>query len=280
MPVVLIVDGSNLLFQMFFGMPARIIGKAGTPIHGVFGFVGALLKLIRITNATHVVVLFDGEHENERREVYTEYKSNRRDYVDVPDNENPFSQLLDIERALDYLHICHYETELGEADDIIAAYTAALRGKCKTFISSQDGDVLQLLTDEVTIVRYAGKSTTLFTPELLRQRFGIEPQQYADYKTLVGDHADNIPGVPMIGPKTAASLLREFSTLEGVIENADKIKRLAVSDFITDHSELLRNWYSIIKLGDDYPLPFTFEELKCDVGNITTREVLGGIDAL
>lgn len=280
MPVVLIVDGSNLLFQMFFGMSARIIGKSGEPIQGLLGFIGALLKLIRMTDATHVIVLFDGEHENERREVYTEYKSNRRDFVDVPDSENPFSQLADIKRALDHMHIRHYETEQGEADDIVAAYTSALRGSCKMFISSQDSDMFQLLTDDVSVVRYAGKSTTVYTPELLRQRLGIEPQQYADYKTLVGDHADNIPGVPMIGPKTAASLLREFSTLEGVIENAGSVKRLAISDFIIDHSELLRDWYSIIKLDDGYPLPFTFDELKCDVGDITTQEVLAAIDAL
>lgn len=280
MPVVLIVDGSNLLFQMFFGMPTRIIGRSGEPIQGLFGFIGALLKLIRMTDATHVVVLFDGEHENERREVYTEYKSERRDFVDVPDSEDPFSQLADIKRALDHIHIHHYETEFGEADDIIAAYTSAFRGRCKMFISSQDSDMLQLLGDDVSIVRYAGRSTTVYTPELLHKQLGIEPQQYADYKTLVGDHADNIPGVPMIGPKTAASLLRDFSTLEGVIENAGSIKRLAISDFIIDHSELLRDWYSIIKLGNDYPLPFTFDELKCDVGDITTREVLAGIDAL
>lgn len=102
---LLIVDGSNLLFQMFFGMPARIVNEQRQVIQGILGFVGALLKITRRTEPTHIVVLFDGEHENERSTLDSDYKANRVDYSETPEEETPFSQLLDVYAALDYLGI-------------------------------------------------------------------------------------------------------------------------------------------------------------------------------
>ncbi len=93
---LLIVDGSNLLFQMFFGMPSRITNSKGKAIQGTLGFVGALLKIIRRSEPTHIAVLFDGEHENERAELYAEYKANRVDYSQISEEDSPFSQLSDV----------------------------------------------------------------------------------------------------------------------------------------------------------------------------------------
>ena len=90
---LLIVDGHNLLFQMFFGMPSRIVNEDGKAIHGVMGFVGAFIKIIKMTKATHIIVVFDGEHENERAELSPDYKANRIDYSDIPEDENPFHSL-------------------------------------------------------------------------------------------------------------------------------------------------------------------------------------------
>ena len=91
MDKLLIVDGSNLLFQMFYGMPARIVGADGKAIQGTLGFVGALLKIIRMTAPTHVLVVFDGECENPRRELDEDYKGNRPDYSQLPEEDTPFS---------------------------------------------------------------------------------------------------------------------------------------------------------------------------------------------
>ena len=93
---LLIIDGHNLLFQMFFGMPSRIVSRDGRPIQGVIGFVGALIKIIKQVNPQHVVVLFDGEHENKRVDILSEYKANRIDYSLVAEEDNPFTQLEDI----------------------------------------------------------------------------------------------------------------------------------------------------------------------------------------
>lgn len=89
----LIVDGHNLLFQMFYGMPSRIVNQNGKPIQGIMGFVGNLIKILKLTNPQYTLVLFDGEHKNKRTDILPEYKANRIDYSLVPDEENPFLQL-------------------------------------------------------------------------------------------------------------------------------------------------------------------------------------------
>ena len=95
---------------MFFGMPARIVNRQGKAIHATMGFVGALNKMIRLTSPTHIAVLFDGEHENERTALNADYKANRIDYGALPEEECPFTQLPDIYAALDYIHIRRAET--------------------------------------------------------------------------------------------------------------------------------------------------------------------------
>jgi len=142
---LLIVDGHALLFQMFFGMPSRIVNKEGKAIHGVMGFVGALIKKIKMVNATHVFVVFDGEHENERTELLPDYKANRIDYSTIPENENPFSQLENIYEALNFMQIKHEEATKFEADDVIASYVYRYDNDAQIFISSFDSDFFQLI---------------------------------------------------------------------------------------------------------------------------------------
>lgn len=151
---LLIVDGSNLLFQMFFGMPSRITNSEGKAIQGTFGFVGALLKIIRRTEPTHIVILFDGEHENERSALDSDYKANRVDYSETPEEETPFSQLPDVYAALDYLGIKHTETIACETDDLIAGYALTYGKENEIVISSFDSDFFQLITDKVSVLRY------------------------------------------------------------------------------------------------------------------------------
>lgn len=274
MKKILIVDGSNLLFQMFFGMPARIVNAQGKAIHGTLGFVGALLKIIRMTEPTHMAVLFDGQHENARTSLASDYKTNRIDYGKVPEEENPFSQLPDVYSALDCLGIKHTETVSCEADDLIAAYAMTWGLEYKIVIASWDSDFFQLVTDHVSVLRYRGDHTIICTPDYIRKRFGIAPAQYADFKSLTGDPADNIKGADKIGPKTASSLLREFYTLENLLANADRIKKPSIRESIIKDSEKLQTNYKLIRLGNSVPLPFTMDELSYSLSEITTNEVL------
>lgn len=273
----LIIDGNNLLFQMFFGMPARIVNKQGKSIQGTLGFVGALLKIIRKVEPAYVVALFDGQHENNRSDLDAKYKANRVDYSEVPEEENPFSQLNDVYAALDFIGIKHTETTNCEVDDLIAAYALSFGKEMEIMISSWDSDFFQLITDKVSVLRYRGKNTVVCTPEYIIEKFGITPEQYADFKSLTGDTSDNIKGADKIGPKTAASLLNEFCTLENILANAENIKRPSIKESIIRNTQKLKTNYKMIKLGNAVPLPFAPEELAYNYTGITTNEVLQGI---
>ncbi len=276
--LLLLVDGSNLLFQMFYGMPSRIIDGRGRPIHGTLGFVGALLKLIKMTLPTHIAVIFDGEHKNARTELDPEYKANREDYSQMAEEETPFSQLPDIYAALDLIGVKHTETRDCETDDVIASYALRLVGDTDIVISSGDSDFFQLVTDRVSLIRYRGEHTVLCTPEWIKRRFGVPPELYADYKALVGDSSDNIRGAKGVGPKTAAKLLSLRPSLADVLESIDDghIRPTLKAELMASRERLYRN-YKLIKLDAGAELPFELCELTAPGEYPSTREVMARI---
>ena len=275
---LLIVDGSNLLFQMFFGMPSRITEKNGRAIHGTLGFVGALIKIIKMVEPTHIVVLFDGEHDNPRAELSEEYKANRPSFADVPDEDNPFSQLADIYAALDCMNIPRTEIAEGEADDAVASYVFTYGNDSQIVIVSFDSDFFQLINENVNILRYRGDKTYLCDDAFIQNKFGILPTQYADFKSLTGDVSDNIKGADKIGFKTAAALLRKYGSLKTIIERADEIEKLSIRESVKQHTERLRNNYCLIKLDDRATIPFDLGELEYAHSGITTNNVLERIE--
>lgn len=277
MDQLLIVDGSNLFFQMFFGMPARIVNDEGKAIQGILGFVGALLKIIRRVEPTHILVVFDGEHENSRREIDAEYKANRTDYSKVGEEDNPFSQLPDVYRVLDYLGITWIETTSCEADDMITSYALSFCDGANIVISSLDSDFFQLIGERISILRYRGEKTIICTAQYIVDKYGIYPDQYAYFKSLVGDTADNIKGVEKVGVKTAASLLRTFGTLENIICNAGSIDKSSIKKSIAENSDRIRKNYQLIKLEPNQPLLYDKNDLEYRSNGMTTTEVLKGI---
>ena len=274
MDKLFIVDGSNLLFQMFYGMPSRIVNRDGKAIQGTLGFVGALLKIIRRTKPTHVVVLFDGEHHNERKDIDENYKANRPDFSQLPEEETPFSQLPDIYKALDFLRITHTETTVCETDDVVAAYALRYGKEMQIVISSFDSDFFQLITENVSVLRYRGENSCVCDRAYLLDKFNIQPCQYADFKALTGDNADNIKGAYKIGAKTAAALIKEFGCLDNLLENADKIAKKSARESVTEARERLKINQRLITLSGCAELPFDLEELSfLDMG-VTTNQTL------
>lgn len=274
---LLIIDGSNLLFQMFYGMPARIVNHEGKAIQGTLGFVGALLKMIRMTRPTHVLAVFDGECENARAALDADYKGNRPDYSAMPEEDTPFSQLPDIYAALDELGICHRETEDCEADDWIAGYARRCGEEVDVVIASQDSDFFQLITERVSVLRYRGKNTLICDSGYIREKLGIEPWQYASYKALTGDAADNIRGIPKVGPKTASELMNQFQDLETMLANTDKIRKPSVRESVEASAERIRKNDALIRLDGAARLPFELQELLWQDGGLTTTQVLKNI---
>lgn len=277
METFLIIDGHNLLFQMFYGMPARIVNQDGKPIQGIIGFVGALIKIIKQTNPQYVMIVFDGEHENTRNEILPEYKQNRIDYSVVAEVENPFSQLPDIYRALEFMGIRFCETTDVEADDVIAGYAHRYGDEMEVVIASWDSDFFQLISEHVSILRYRGENTVICDAEFVKGKFGVAPAVYGDFKALVGDKADNIRGAEKIGAKTAGALLHQFGGLKEIINHAETIERKAVRESIIKDKERLLANYEVIKLNRTVQIPFLLEDLHYTYNGLKTMDILQGI---
>lgn len=275
MEKLLIVDGHNLLWQMFCGMPARIVNEDGRAIQGTMGFVGALIKIIKMIEPTYIIVLFDGEHENFRTELSPDYKANRS--IGEP-GDDMFLQLRDIRAALDYMKIKNIEiSELVEADDVISSYVFKYKNDINIVISSLDSDFFQLINENVSILWYRGKETVICDIKYIKDKLGILPEQYADFKSLTGDNSDNIKGAEKVGIKTAAALINQFGNLQDIIINAEKIAKPSIRDSVLRNSERLQTNYKLIKLDDRAPIPLNLSELAYKYNGITTHEVLRGI---
>lgn len=261
----LLVDGSNLLFQMFYGMPSRIVNSSGKAIHGTLGFTGALLRMIRMTHPRYLAVLFDSERNRERLELMPEYKAGRRDFTDMPEEETPFSQIPDIERVLDVIGGYHKVISTYEVDDIISSCVVRFAKSYDIVIASQDSDFFQLISEKVKVLRYRGGDRSIICDTAyVRERYGVDPCAFVDYKSLVGDPSDNIRGARGVGPKIAAGLLADWGDLENVIEHADKISRPMIRNSIIDDADRLRRNHRVIRLRGlvsppfDAPPPFEF----------------------
>lgn len=271
---LMLVDGSNFLFQMFYGMPSRIINHQGKSIHGTLGFVGALLKVIRMVNPTHLVVVFDGEHRNSRLDLDVNYKANRLDYSMVQEEKNPYSQLPDIVAAMNCLEIAVIETTDCEADDMIASYAALFKDKEQVIVVSQDSDFYSLIAKNIQVLQYRGKNSQLISRQWILEKYNIEPAQFADYKALVGDLSDHIQGAERVGPKTAARLLNEFGTLKNILMNIDRIELASIQASVKIAREKLERNAKLIQLQIQKQLPLAFSELEFYDKGMTTNEVL------
>jgi DNA polymerase-1 len=238
---LLLVDGHNLLFKAFYGVPEKILSN-GKPVQGIIGFIGITVKFIRNVEPTHLLVVFDPEEKPSRIELYSQYKQNRQDFSNSPERENPFSQLIDIKRALDNLGIRFCEQAGCEADDLIASYTAQSSGE--VVIASTDTDFLQLVNERTSVYRYHGKKSVWFNESMVLQRYGVHPSRFLEYKSLIGDKSDTIAGVKGIGPKTAIKVLdnrRGLTPVEQVIFERNK---------------------GLIKLNTEVNLPYHINQLS------------------
>ena len=170
--------------------------------------------------------------------------------------------------------IKHFETSDCESDDLIACYALEYAKNTEIIISSLDSDFFQLISDKISVLRYHGEKTVICTPEYIKEKFGITPKQYTDFKALVGDKSDNIKGAEKIGLKTAAALLKEFGNLKSIIDNAQNIKKPSIRDSVIKNTDKLKMNYQIIKLGSYDLKPFSLNELKYSYNGIITNDVL------
>ena len=202
----------------------KIYNQDNVSIHGVIGFIGALLKIIKMNNPDYIVVLFDKEQEILRQNINKNYKNNRIDYNKVPTDDNPFSQLENIYIVLDELNIKHTEVEIVETDDMIASYCFHYMNEYDIVISSFDTDFYSLVNNHVKIFRYRGKKSQLIDKFFIKEKFNIDCKYFNDYKALIGDSSDNIKeslGTIINGYKINQMLLIKTEMFDECFSNED-----------------------------------------------------------
>lgn len=258
---LLLVDGHNLLFRMFYGIPDNFYTPMGIKYNAVYGFASAIGKVIGMLHPTHAIVVFDSKDNGDRRSLDGDYKSNRPDFSDSEPNDCPFSQLPAIYAILDEMGIPHREIHGCEADDVIASYAMNYGKDYQTIIFSTDKDYWQLITEQVSILDYHGFDSTLITPTVVERKFGVKPSQFADLKCLIGDKSDNIVGVSGVGPKRAAELLNKYGTLSEIFEHTAEIERPSIRKALEESRERIALNEQLIKLTGEAEIPIDAEYL-------------------
>jgi DNA polymerase-1 len=249
-----LVDGHNVLYRTFYGVP-RLTAPDGTPTNVVLGFVRILLKILKEERPAAVAAVFDTPEPTERHLLFPEYKANR-----LAQPEELSLQVPVVREAIDALGVPRVEIPGAEADDVIA--TLAREGEeagMEVVVVSSDKDLYQIVSPAVH-VRDSLKEKEV-DEETVRETFGVPPSLVADLLALSGDPSDNVPGVPGVGEKTAAKLLHEHGTLEGVLAGTASMKG-AMKERIEGNRDLARLCLSLVTVNRRVPLPVSVADLK------------------
>ena len=255
---LILIDGNSLLFRAYFAMRPMVTSK-GMHTQGVFAFVNMLNKIISDYEPSHIAVAFDMKGGTFRHDVYSEYKAGR---MKTP--PELLSQIPMMHEVLEAMNIAVLEKAQYEADDIIGTVSSRAETEgLDTLIISGDRDELQLVGEHVNVlINKRGMSDfELYDIDAMNERYGLTPEQFIDLKGLMGDSSDNIPGVPGIGEKKGIALLKEYGSLENVIDHADEIKG-KMGENIRGNIETARMSKWLATINRESPVDFTWEELE------------------
>ena len=254
MPSLWLVDGSHAIFRAYHALP-HLSTRQGVPTNAVYGFTTMLLKAIREGEPTHFAVCFDEEAKQARSEIYAEYKATRGP---MPEDLAPQFPL--VRRVLEALDIPAVGMPGWEADDVIATLTRRARKEgFEVVVVTGDKDLLQLVEDGVRC--YDTMYEKWYGPKEVEDKWGVPPAKVADLLALTGDKIDNVPGIPGVGEKTAAALLAEYGSLEGVLEHAGEIKKPKLRENALASIEAVRRARKLIQLNEDLPVPVQLGDL-------------------
>ena len=260
---LVLIDGSSYLYRAFYAIKG-LTNAQGEPTGAMHGVLTMIRKLIREEQPAHVAVVFDAPGKTFRDDMYAEYKANR---PPMPDELR--SQVQPILDAVVAMGLPLLRVEGVEADDVIG--TLCKQGEAEglnVLVSTGDKDLAQLVSERVTLINTMNDSR--MDRDAVKEKFDVWPEQIIDYLALVGDSSDNIPGVPKVGAKTAAKLLNEYETADGIMENADGIKGKL--------GENVRNNFDQLKLSRDLATIRTDVELDLAIDDLDQGE--GDVAAL
>jgi DNA polymerase-1 len=253
-PSLWLVDGSHAIFRAYHALP-HLSTRQGVPTNAVYGFTTMLLRAIREGNPTHLAVAFDEEGKQARSEIYAEYKATRGA---PPDDLGPQFPL--VRRVLEALNVPAVGMPGWEADDVIA--TLARRARSigwEVVIVTGDKDLLQLVDGAVRC--YDSMYEKWYGPAEVEEKWGVPPHLVADLLALTGDKIDNVPGIPGVGEKTAAALLKDFGSLDQVLARAGEIKKPKLRENALASIETVRRARKLIELQGDLPVPVQLDDL-------------------
>jgi len=251
---LVLIDGSSYLFRAYHALP-QLVSSKGQPTGAIKGVVSMIRKLMNDYPDSHIAVVFDAKGKTFRNEIYAEYKANR---PPMPDELR--SQIVPIHDIVRLMGLPLLIVDGVEADDVIGTLASqATAQKMDVLISTGDKDMAQLVTPHVTLINTM--SDTLMDEDGVVEKFGVSSRQIIDYLALVGDTADNIPGVPKCGPKTAVKWLTKYESLNGVIGSADDIGG-KVGENLRSSIEFLPMSYELATIKTDVELECTVDELE------------------
>ena len=258
-----LIDGSGYIFRAYYALPPLTRKSDGLPVGAVSGFCNMLFKLLEDAKSkdnkdkpSHFAVIFDSARKNFRNEIYSEYKGNRSD---APDDLIP--QFDYIRKSVLAFNLPSIELINYEADDLIATYVEQILEKgAKATIVSSDKDLMQLYRKNVRI--YDPMKNKFINEEDVQNKFGVEAGKVIDVQALAGDSTDNVPGVPGIGVKTAAELIKEYGNLENLLKNANKIKQNKRRETLIENKDKAIISKKLVTLKKDVPVKNKIEEFE------------------
>lgn len=257
---LVIIDGNSLMNRAYYAIQRPMMTKDGMYTQGIFGFLNMLSKIIKDYEPTHIAVAFDRKAPTFRHLEYDEYKAGRKKMP--PELAMEFPVLKDILAAMN-IHML--EIDGFEADDILGTVSkAAEEDGIKPYIITGDKDAFQLASDKTTVI-FTKRGTSEFDAydeKAVYEKYGFSPQQFIDFKGLMGDQSDNIPGIPGVGEKTATKLILEYGSVENLIASVDGMKKSKLKEKIEENAQLAVMSKRLATICRDIPIEIDFDAMK------------------
>ena len=249
---LLLVDGTGVAYRAYYAI-AELSTRAGKPTNAVYGFIKMLQQLEQMWKPTHWAVVFDGGTPEERLTRLPSYKAQREPMPDLLR-----AQFADIERYLDLARVCSVRMEGQEADDVIA--TLVSEASSAVLMATSDKDLFQLIGERVFMISPSKTGVKMGCAEVV-EKTGVRPEKIVEWLALTGDTVDNIPGVPGVGPKTAAKLLAQFGSLENLWLKLDEVASQKLREALAAHrADVARN-VELVTLRRDLPVPVSIDSM-------------------
>ena len=267
----MIFDSNSLIYRAYFALiNTPLTTSKGTLVNAVFGFWSIVLRGFQDVKPDYVIAAFDLAGPTFRHEQYTDYKATRRQMPDDLKDQFPI-----VRQIIEAFGIPIYQLQGFEADDLIAALVRQAEEQgVETTIVSGDLDLLQLVSDRTTLMSTRGgvQQTVYYDPARVMERYGLRPNQMIDFKALKGDTTDNIPGIPGVGEKTAAKLVIDHGSIDGIYANLDAVQPEKLRAKLADHHDAVLQWRDLVTVRPDLPVELDLERAR--LGDYDRQEVL------